>query len=100
MLRWRLAHGWCMFPALMPWDLAAWQSRPTKRKRRPSVRFPVLYVLTKRAAEQVLLEQRGLDVVIVNPAFMLGPWDWKPSSGRMLLEVSKGLVAIGAARRQ
>jgi len=26
----------------------------------------------------------------VNPAFMLGPWDWKPSSGRMLVEVAAG----------
>jgi len=50
------------------------------------------YVLSKRAAEQVVLEEmaRGLDVVITNPAFMLGPWDWKPSSGRMLLEVASG----------
>ena len=33
--------------------------------------------------------------MIVNPVFMLGPWDWKPSSGRMLLEVGagKGLFA-------
>ena len=37
----------------------------------------------------------GLDAVIVNPAYMIGPWDWKPSSGRMLLEVARnrGLVA-------
>ncbi len=54
------------------------------------------YVTSKRAAEQALLEeiQRGLDAVIVNPAFMLGPWDWKPSSGRMLLEVSKGFALL------
>lgn len=50
------------------------------------------YVVTKREAEQVVLEEidRGLDAVIVNPVFMLGPWDWKPSSGRMLLEVGSG----------
>ena len=50
------------------------------------------YVITKRAAEQVVLQEHaaGLDVVIVNPAFMLGPWDWKPSSGRMLLEIARG----------
>ena len=30
----------------------------------------------------------GLDAVIVNPGFMLGPNDWKPSSGKMLLEVA------------
>ena len=48
------------------------------------------YVTTKRAAEDVIRQavQRGLHAMIVNPAFMLGPWDWKPSSGRMLLEVA------------
>lgn len=55
------------------------------------------YVVTKREAEQVVLDEvdRGLDAVILNPVFMLGPWDWKPSSGRMLLEVAagKGLLA-------
>lgn len=50
------------------------------------------YVVTKREAERALLElvSQGLDAVIVNPAFMLGPWDWKPSSGRMLLAVARG----------
>lgn len=49
------------------------------------------YVVSKRSAEQVVLERasRGLDAVIVNPGFMLGPWDWKPSSGRMILEVAR-----------
>jgi len=48
------------------------------------------YVLTKRSAEQVVLEAVGhdLDAVIVNPAFLLGPWDWKPSSGKMLISVA------------
>ncbi len=50
------------------------------------------YVTTKREAETAVLSQveLGLDAVIVNPVFMLGPWDWKPSSGRMLLEVASG----------
>jgi len=54
--------------------------------------LPVPYVITKREAEQVVLDEvaRGLDAAIVNPGFMLGPWDWKPSSGRMLLEVGSG----------
>ena len=54
--------------------------------------LPVPYVITKREAEAVVLEEvaRGLDAAIVNPSFMLGPWDWKPSSGRMLLEVGAG----------
>ncbi|MFM1904369.1 MAG: dTDP-glucose 4,6-dehydratase [Planctomycetota bacterium] len=55
------------------------------------------YVVTKREAEAVVHDEidRGLDATIVNPVYMLGPWDWKPSSGRMLLEVGagKGLFA-------
>ena len=50
------------------------------------------YVVTKREAESVVQEEvdSGLDAVIVNPTFMLGKWDWKPSSGRMLLAVAGG----------
>lgn len=57
---------------------------------------PCGYVLTKRAAEAVIQEEvaRGLDAVIVNPAFMLGPWDWKPSSGKLLLQIAKGWVKL------
>src|SRR5690606_33700321 len=53
-----------------------------------SVRCP--YVITKQEAEAAVREAvaSGLDALIVNPAFMLGPWDWKPSSGRMLLEIA------------
>jgi dihydroflavonol-4-reductase len=54
------------------------------------------YVLTKREAEQVVLDcvARGLDAVIVNPGFMLGPWDWKPSSGKMLLKIATGWALL------
>jgi dihydroflavonol-4-reductase len=55
------------------------------------------YVVTKREAEVAVQAEvsQGLDARIVNPAYMLGPWDWKPSSGRMLLEIARnrGLVA-------
>ena len=52
---------------------------------------PCPYVITKRDAEQAVLAEvaAGLDARIVNPAYMIGPWDWKPSSGRMLLEVAR-----------
>jgi dihydroflavonol-4-reductase len=51
----------------------------------------VPYVATKREAERIVLAEveRGLDAVIVNPGFMLGPWDWKPSSAKMLLAVTR-----------
>jgi dihydroflavonol-4-reductase len=52
------------------------------------------YVASKRTAEQVIDDEvsRGLWGVIVNPATMFGPWDWKPSSGAMLLAVAKGVL--------
>lgn len=46
------------------------------------------YADSKRAGETAVLEgRRGypeLEAVVVNPGFMLGPYDVKPSSGRML----------------
>lgn len=49
------------------------------------------YVVTKIEAESVVEEEiaRGLDAVVVNPGFLLGPCDWKPSSGCMLVEVGR-----------
>ena len=58
----------------------------------------VPYVVTKREAERVVTQEvdQGLQAVIVNPSFMLGPWDWKPSSGRMLLAVARHGAASAA----
>lgn len=58
----------------------------------PDLGVHIPYAKSKRDAEQVVLASvaQGLDAVIVNPVFMLGPWDWKPSSGRMLLQVAAG----------
>lgn len=48
-----------------------------------------LYAISKKAGEDVLLEYASahpsLRIVIVNPGFMLGAYDSKPSSGRMVL---------------
>jgi dihydroflavonol-4-reductase len=53
---------------------------------------PCTYVVSKRSAEQEVRQaiQQGVDAVIVYPGFMLGPWDWKPSSGRMIMDLRKG----------
>jgi len=55
---------------------------------------PCPYVTSKQAAERAVREEieLGLQATIVYPGFVLGPWDWKPSSGRMLLEVARGFV--------
>ncbi len=54
------------------------------------------YVVTKTEAERVVMDAvgEGLDAVIVNPGFVLGPRDWKPSSGRLLLAVAAGRARI------
>jgi dihydroflavonol-4-reductase len=56
-------------------------------------------VVTKSEAESAVrtVIDHGLDAVIVNPGFMIGPWDWKPSSGRMLLEVGKRYLPLAPA---
>lgn len=48
--------------------------------------IPCTYVVTKRMAERLAVDAAaaGQNVVIMHPGFMLGPWDWKPSSGRMI----------------
>lgn len=54
---------------------------------------PILcsYVVSKLdgVREVIAGVDRKLRCVIVHPGFMIGPWDWKPSSGRMIVEVSK-----------
>ena len=50
------------------------------------------YVVTKSRAEDSVREavRGGLDAVIVNPTYMLGPYDVKPSSGRMIVSIVRG----------
>ncbi len=50
------------------------------------------YVVTKREAEASVMHfvEKGLHASIVNPGYVIGRYDWKPSSGRMLLYVARG----------
>lgn len=60
-------------------------------------RFDSGYINSKFLAEQYVLEQvarHGLSAVVVNPTFMLGPFDLKPSSGQLLLHARKTPVQI------
>ncbi|HTN77428.1 MAG TPA: NAD-dependent epimerase/dehydratase family protein [Pirellulaceae bacterium] len=49
------------------------------------------YVITKREGEAAVdaAVKQGLDAVVIHPGFMLGPWDWKPSSAKMFVAVAK-----------
>jgi dihydroflavonol-4-reductase len=57
---------------------------------------PCTYVVTKREAEREFLEQMnlGLQGILVNPGLMFGPWDWKPSSGQMILAVGRQFTPL------
>ena len=50
-----------------------------------------IYAVTKREAELAVLAS-DVDMVVVNPGLMFGPRDAKPSSGRLIMEVSAGRV--------
>ncbi len=67
------------------------EDQPATEETPRTGKVPCSYVVSKSEAEQELRNyiDDGLDAVIVNPGFMLGPNDWKPSSGKMLLDVAE-----------
>jgi dihydroflavonol-4-reductase len=51
------------------------------------------YAITKRRAEETINDARDrIDAVIVNPTYMFGPRDARPSSGRLIVDVVKRRV--------
>ena len=60
------------------------------------IRKPVsgsFYAMSKLEGQQLALKYCDkIDVVILSPGFMLGPWDSKPSSGRIILMGLKGII--------
>ncbi|MCP4190615.1 MAG: NAD-dependent epimerase/dehydratase family protein [Planctomycetaceae bacterium] len=79
-------------------DALAAGSRDTRINEDDPVgpKVPCTYVVTKREAETAVIDEqsKGLRANIVNPGFMLGPWDWKPSSGQMILAIAQRWVPI------
>jgi len=60
-------------------------------------KVPCSYVISKREADEVVrcaVRKHQLRATIIHPGFMLGPFDWKPSSGRLMLGVVKAPLAI------
>jgi len=58
-----------------------------------SAKYGLDYMDSKRKAMELILEyvrDKKLPAVIVNPTFMIGPYDSKPSSGAMILALCKG----------
>ncbi|MFN0248506.1 MAG: NAD-dependent epimerase/dehydratase family protein [Kofleriaceae bacterium] len=51
------------------------------------------YSITKREAEDLVTQARDrIDAVIVNPGYMFGPRDARPSSGKLILDIVRGRV--------
>ncbi|MBX3416253.1 MAG: NAD-dependent epimerase/dehydratase family protein [Pirellulaceae bacterium] len=65
--------------------------QPQNESNRLPAKPPATYVVTKSEAEQIFFAEvkAGLDGVVVHPGFMLGPFDWKPSSAEMMIAVAK-----------
>jgi dihydroflavonol-4-reductase len=60
--------------------------------------MPGPYALSKRRADDIARDfaARGLPVSLIHPGFVFGPWDVKPSSGRMILAIARGMPAYPA----
>lgn len=57
--------------------------------------YGIGYMETKYQAQQIVLnevKEHGYPFIVVNPTFMIGPHDFKPSSGKMVIAVAKGKV--------
>lgn len=51
------------------------------------------YVDSKKKGQEVVLQaaaEQGLEAIVVNPTFMIGPKDSKPSSGTLMINAVKG----------
>ncbi len=64
---------------------------PSDETTRRDDKVPCSYVVSKREAERVVFDEirAGLQAIVVHPGFLLGPWDWRPSSGQMMVEVGR-----------
>lgn len=78
-------------------DTLTWGSREAPGDETMQAPGPVesTYSVSKREAEAAVRAEiaRGLDAVTLHPGFLVGPWDWKPSSGRLLIKVARAPVA-------
>lgn len=53
------------------------------------------YIDSKKKAQDLILsatKEQGLNAVVVNPTFMIGPYDSKPSSGSMIIALKNGKI--------
>lgn len=49
---------------------------------------------SKAAGEALALSAAGVEGLVVNPDYIIGPWDTKPTSGQLILAMGKGWVPV------
>lgn len=55
------------------------------------------YMDSKRKAQEYVIDavnQRGLKAIVINPTFMVGKYDSKPSSGKLILAIFKHQIKV------
>ncbi|MFL5765021.1 MAG: NAD-dependent epimerase/dehydratase family protein [Bacteroidia bacterium] len=60
-----------------------------------SAKYGLDYIDSKREGQlrvQKAVKERGLNAVIVCPTFMIGPYDFKPSSGAMIIAIAHAQI--------
>jgi dihydroflavonol-4-reductase len=75
------------------------KDQPATEEHTAAQNIPCPYVVSKQAGGAAVREQieAGLDAVFAHPGLMFGPWDWKPSSGRMIMEVARNFTPMAPA---
>ena len=61
----------------------------------PELRLNDAYATTKKQSEDLVLQavsSTDIDALVVNPTYIIGPYDSKPSSGRLILNILHGKV--------
>jgi len=67
----------------------------TEKNKYGARKYGLDYMDSKYAAQELVLnavKEKGLDAVVVNPTFMIGPYDATPSSGTMILKIYNNKV--------
>jgi dihydroflavonol-4-reductase len=79
--------------------LADCTSQPVNETQTEPSKPPCSYVVSKREASDAFAAEvaQGLDGVTVLPGFMVGPWDWRPSSGEMMMAIYKNFLLFAPA---
>lgn len=60
-----------------------------------SIKYGLDYMDSKQKAQELVLQyvkDKNLPALIVNPTFMIGPYDSKPSSGAMIIALKNGKI--------